>query len=121
MKLQILLGLSVLMMAQITLAEAMLDSSNTQASSNNATKNALSHDDEKIKTCTKQAYTGDSSDPQIYTFDYIAQVAQCSYRATENTDYLTYGDSQCQVLNGLLSSINHTFKPQYCSGSKMIK
>nr|WP_298892528.1 hypothetical protein [uncultured Acinetobacter sp.] len=78
-------------------------------------------DDDKVRNCTSKPYTGDASDPQVYTFDYIAQVAQCSYRATENTDYLKYGDAQCQVLDGLLTSIDSNFEPQYCSGSKMIR
>ncbi|NNP70991.1 hypothetical protein [Acinetobacter sp. Ac_5812] len=89
-------------------------------SGNNNTSGGNGTDDKKIENC-KKPYTGDSSDPQVYTFDYIAQVAQCSYRATGNTSYLTYGDTQCQVLDGLLSSIKNKFRPQYCSGSKMIR
>ena len=99
-------------------------SSSSSASSSGSISNGSGNnnsDDKKIEACGKKPYTGDSSDPQVYTFDYIAQIAQCSYRATGNTYYSSYGDTQCQVLDGLLSSIKHNFRPQYCSGSKMIR
>ena len=66
-------------------------------------------------------YTGDTSDIQVYAFDYIAQFDQCAYRATGDTSYITDGDAQCKVLDGMLKSTNGKFKPLYCSGAKLIR
>ena len=71
--------------------------------------------------CATRPYTGDTSDTQVYVYDYIAQVDQCFYRATGNTDYLTDGDRQCRILSGLMASTNSRFRPQYCSGVTMIR
>jgi alpha-tubulin suppressor-like RCC1 family protein len=75
--------------------------------------------------CAAQPYTGSTADPQVYTFDYIAQFDQCAYRVTGNTAYITDGNNQCMVLAGLLDAtaagtVGIGFTPQYCKGPTMI-
>jgi alpha-tubulin suppressor-like RCC1 family protein len=60
-------------------------------------------------------------DPQVYTFDYIAQFDQCAWRATGNPAYVTDGNNQCMVLAGLLDAIGGGFTPRYCKGASLIQ
>lgn len=91
---------------------------NTGSSSGTGSGSGTSGD---LASCAKKPYTGDSSDPQVYSFDAIAQFDQCAYRATRDTKYVTDGNNQCKVLNGLLKSTQSSFRPRYCSGDFLIK
>ena len=71
--------------------------------------------------CTTKAYTGPTTDAQVYIYDYIAQIDQCLYRATGNVNYITDGDRQCFILSGLIAATNSQFRPQYCAGTKLIR
>jgi alpha-tubulin suppressor-like RCC1 family protein len=71
--------------------------------------------------CAAEPYTGSTADPQVYTFDYIAQFDQCAWRATNNRAYITDGNNQCMVLTGLLASIGGGFTPQYCNSDGTMK
>ena len=65
-------------------------------------------------------YPGDSSDPQVYSFDAVAQSYQCLYRATKDNIYITRGNTNCRVLDGLLRSTAGKFTPLFCNGPLMI-
>ena len=71
--------------------------------------------------CTTRAYTGDTSDAQVYVFDYVAQIDQCLYRATGNVSYITDGDRQCAMVNAYIVDFDSKFRPQYCAGTKLIR
>ncbi|MCT9809014.1 hypothetical protein N0K08_00030 [Acidovorax sp. Be4] len=66
--------------------------------------------------CASQPYPGDTSEPQVFLFDKIAQLDACLYRATSNSAYLQDGNNQCKVLNGLLQATVGTFHPLFCNG-----
>lgn len=70
--------------------------------------------------CGNAKYPGDSSDPQVYSFDAAAQSYQCLYRATKNSTYITQGNTNCRVLDGLLRSTLGKFTPMFCNGPLMI-
>lgn len=72
-----------------------------------------------LAACGAIKYPGDSSDPQVYSYDYIAQFDACAYRATGDARYLEDGNRQCKVLDGLLRSTVGTFKPLFCNGPSM--
>jgi hypothetical protein len=71
------------------------------------------------KACAEQSYPGDTSEPQVYFFDKIAQFDACLYKATNNSNYLTDGNRQCQVLDGLLKATTGTFTPMFCNGPQL--
>ncbi len=70
--------------------------------------------------CGNAKYPGDSSDPQVYSFDAVAQSYQCLYRATKDSTYITQGNTNCRVLDGLLRSTAGKFTPMFCKGPLMI-
>lgn len=70
--------------------------------------------------CGNVKYPGDSSDPQVYSFDAVAQSYQCLYRATKDNIYITRGNTNCRVLDGLLRSTAGKFTPLFCNGPLMI-
>jgi hypothetical protein len=72
-----------------------------------------------LSACNNVSYTGDKADTQSWTFDALAMLKQCQYRATNDTKYLTEGNQVCAQLNSFLQSTNSTFKPQYCSGANL--
>lgn len=72
-----------------------------------------------LQACAQQTYPGDTSDPQVYLFDKLAQFDGCAYRATGESAYLTDGNTQCRVLNGLLQATNSRFKPLFCNGASL--
>lgn len=69
--------------------------------------------------CGNLAYTGDTSEPQVYVYDRYAQHLSCMYKATGEAQYLTNGDKICKILDGLLKSTVGTFRPLFCSGDKL--
>ena len=69
--------------------------------------------------CANQTYPGDTSEPQVYLFDKLAQFDACLYKATNKDIYLTDGNTQCRVLDGLLKATIGTFKPMYCTGPSL--
>ena len=96
------------------------DATRNSSTSNSGSNSGSGSGSGSVANC-KKPYTGDDSDPQFYSFDYIAQFDQCAYRATGESSWLTDGDGQCQVLSGLIKATNSRFRPQYCSGSKLIR
>jgi hypothetical protein len=73
------------------------------------------------RACADKPYTGDKSTIQVYSYDAIAQLDQCLFRATGDQRYVTDGDRQCSTLDGLIKATGSTFRPQYCSGPRMIR
>lgn len=88
-------------------------SGSSTASSSAATQEAA------LKACAAAKYTGTETDPQVYTYDYIAQFDRCALAATGDSKYKTDGDNQCRVLNGLINATGSRFKPIYCNGAVM--
>lgn len=70
--------------------------------------------------CANAPYRGDTSEPQVYLFDKLAQFDACLYKATNKDIYLTDGNAQCRVLNGLLQATIGNFKPVACNGPSLI-
>jgi hypothetical protein len=90
------------------------DSSSTAGNTNGSSSGSSS-----LASCESAGYPGDKSDPQVYSFDAIAQFDACAYKATGDSRYKTDGDNQCKVLAGLISATNSSFRPLYCSGSSL--
>jgi hypothetical protein len=91
------------------------DSSDSFSSSNNSSSGGGG----SVATCDGANYPGDKSDPQVYTLDAAAQLRACQYKATGDAQYLEQGNQTCKVLDGFLQSVDSTFKPLYCSGSRL--
>jgi alpha-tubulin suppressor-like RCC1 family protein len=70
--------------------------------------------------CASYNYVGDPAYMQVYPFDAIAGLDQCMYAANHDTAYLTDGDNQCMVLQGLLDATGGSFNAKYCRLGKMI-
>ena len=66
--------------------------------------------------CSQEDYRGDTSEPQVYLFDKLAQFDRCLFKATGDSSFLKDGNGQCKVLDGLLAATIGTFKPQFCTG-----
>jgi hypothetical protein len=89
------------------------------SSSNLSSGSGSSSGSTTLASCSTVTYPGDKSDPQVYSYDAIAQFDSCAYKATNDARYKTDGDNQCKVLAGLLAATKGTFRPLYCSGSSM--
>lgn len=74
-----------------------------------------------LAACAGVVYPGDTTDPQTYSYDAIAQFDQCAYRATNDSKYVLDGNNQCTVLQGLIAATNSSFRPIFCSGNSLIK
>ncbi|MBS7779892.1 hypothetical protein [Acidovorax sp. CCYZU-2555] len=72
-----------------------------------------------VSACGGLKYPGDTSDPQTYFFDAIAQLDQCLYRATKDNRYITDGNNQCRSLDGLLRATIGNFTPLFCNGPSL--
>lgn len=72
-----------------------------------------------LQACTNATYPGDTSDPQTYLFDKLAQFDGCAYRATNDSRYLADGNAQCKTLDGLLRATSSKFRPQFCNGATL--
>lgn len=73
-----------------------------------------------INACGSLKYPGDTSDPQTYSNDSLAQRYQCLYRATKDSVYITRGNYACRLLHGLLSATTGKFTPMFCNGPLLI-
>lgn len=91
------------------------DTSSATNSSSNSTNSAAAQE-AAVKLCQAQKYTGTETDPQVYTYDYIAQFDRCALAATGNNNYKIDGDRQCKVLDALLKATASKFKPLHCNG-----
>lgn len=72
-----------------------------------------------LASCSDVVYPGDTSSPQIYIFDAIAQFDACALAATKDEKYRSDGNMQCQVLAGTNAATGNNFTPLFCSGSVM--
>jgi hypothetical protein len=95
------------------------DSSSSSSGSGSGGSSTSSNSSSSLAACDNISYPGDKSDPQVYTFDAAAQFRACQYKATGNASYLDIGNQTCATLDGFLKSVNSTFRPLYCSGSRL--
>ncbi len=70
-----------------------------------------------LQKCSDTKYAGTETDPQVYTFDYIAQFDRCALAATGDSRYKTDGDNQCRVLSAFIRDTGSSFRPLNCVGA----
>jgi hypothetical protein len=73
----------------------------------------------ELQACKSVVYPGNKSDPQVYSYDAIAQFDLCAHKATGDNRYLVDGNNQCKVLDGLLKATRGSFQAHFCQGPNL--